>query len=527
VRDFWQNFPKAIEVADRSLVLRLFPHQYRDVHELQGGEQKTHVLYLSFLGCEEDLTRAAWIRAPLIPHSSPKWYADSETIPYLTPKSEDPNPDYLSLVDAAIDGDSTFALKGEVIDEYGWRHFGDLYADHEAVYYRGTPPIVSHYNNQYDALYGCVVQFLRSADMRWFDQLDRLAAHIVDIDLYHTHEDKAAYNNGLFWHTNHYTSAFTSTHRTYSKLAGQPGGGPANEHCYTTGLLHHYLLTGNTRSKQAVLDLAGWVIQTDDGNKTILRWLDRNATGAASATDSRSYHGPGRGAGNAINALLDAYVLTDDPAFLTKADQLIRRCIHPHDDIEERQLLDAERRWSYTVFLQILGKYLDIKTERGQLDSMYAYAQASLLHYAEWMAENEVPYLTTPEKLEYPTETWSAQDMQKSDVFKFAAKYAPQIWRERFLERSEHFFRSSLNELLSSETRTLTRPVVLMMTHGYMHAYFQHHAGVSAPEIDHASDFGPPEDFLPQRTRALRKLVLIGGVLISGTLLAAIRLLHF
>src|SRR5205807_1387061 len=38
---FWQNFPKALEAKDDALVLRLFPQQYGDVHELQGGEQKT------------------------------------------------------------------------------------------------------------------------------------------------------------------------------------------------------------------------------------------------------------------------------------------------------------------------------------------------------------------------------------------------------------------------------------------------------------------------------------------------------
>ena len=47
------------------------------------------------------------------------------------------NADYLQLVDAAIEGDDTFEHKREVIDEYGWRHFGDIYGDHEAVFHKG------------------------------------------------------------------------------------------------------------------------------------------------------------------------------------------------------------------------------------------------------------------------------------------------------------------------------------------------------------------------------------------------------
>ncbi len=45
---FWQNFPKAITADDNSLVLELFPSQYADLHEIQGGEQKTHVFYAAF-----------------------------------------------------------------------------------------------------------------------------------------------------------------------------------------------------------------------------------------------------------------------------------------------------------------------------------------------------------------------------------------------------------------------------------------------------------------------------------------------
>ena len=49
------------------------------------------------------------------------------------PLPDDPHADYVRLVNAAIEGPDTFELKRERVDEYGWRHFGDLYADHEAV----------------------------------------------------------------------------------------------------------------------------------------------------------------------------------------------------------------------------------------------------------------------------------------------------------------------------------------------------------------------------------------------------------
>src|SRR5262249_19709435 len=183
----------------------------------------------------------------------------------------------------------------------------------------------------------------------------------------------------------------------------------------------------------AAMELSQYAIDTDDGRKTIFRWLDRGPTGHATSSGSPLYHGPGRAPANSVNALLDGHRLTGERRFLDKAEQLIRRCIHPADDIPPRDLLDAENKWFYTMFLQALGRYLDYKAELGELDFLYAYARASLLHYCRWMTEHEYPYLDKPEKLEYPTETWAAQDMRKSEVFKYAAKHASGDERDRFL----------------------------------------------------------------------------------------------
>jgi hypothetical protein len=539
VPHFWQNFPQAIETTTDTLALRLFPRQYADVHELQGGEQKTHRFSILF---GTTATSAAaqqalnWHRAQVRAAATPAWYCSTSVIPYLTPKSDDPNTDYLRLVDAAIDGPDTFEQKREVIDEYGWRHFGDIYGDHEAVLHKGPTPLVSHYNNQYDPIAGFGYQFLRSGDLRWLRHMEELAAHVIDIDIYHTDHDKAAYNHGLFWHTFHYVDADTATHRSYPrsllKHGGKPhedpndpqrsgrplhvayalGGGPADEQNYASGLALHFFLTGDPGARAAALGLARWVIDMDDGRKTVFRWLAGGSTGLASQSRNSSYHGPGRGSGNSTAALLDGHRLSGDPAFLAKAEQLIRRCIHPADDVPRRNLLDVENRWFYTMFLQALGRYLDYKAERGERDSMYAYGRASLLHYARWMADNERPYLDRPEILEYPNETWAAQDMRKSEVFKYAARHGAGAERARFRERAEFFFRYSVEKLSSMPTRTLARPVVLLLCFGPAHAFFQRHTDSGAPPPDRdVRDFGAPEVFIPQKLRALRRFKLLAA----------------
>lgn len=507
---FWQNFPKAVEAATDSVALRLFPRQYADVHEIQGGEQKTHTVFASF--GRDDVTEVplAWCRERLLPRLEPSWYCSTGAVPYLIPTADDPNRDYTRLVNAAIEGDDTFERKREVIDEYGWRHFGDIYGDHEAVFRDGAPPLVSHYNNQYDVVAGFAYQFLRTGDPRWWAQMEQLASHVIDIDIYHTDRDKSAYNQGLFWHTYHYIDADRATHRSYPRAPKIGGGGPSAEQNYTTGLMLHYFLTGDPRLREAAIGLARFVVDIDDGRKTVFRWLARGRTGLATASGSFMYHGPGRGGANSLNALIDGHRLTGETALLEKAEELIRRAVHPLEEVETHHLLDAERKWFYTMFLQALGKYLDHKADSRQLDDMYTYGRACLLHYARWMAVHEYPYLDKSEMLEYPTETWAAQDIRKSEVFKFAAKHARGAERSRFLERSEFFFRYSTTTLMTMSTRTLARPVVVLLSNGFMHAYFKLRPETAAA-LPTRSDIKWPERevFVPQKVAAKKRFVAL------------------
>lgn len=507
--NFWQNFPKAIAARENRLCLDWFPRLANDVHELQGGEQKTHSAFVKFDVGQGQVLDLAWANNRLVPRTTPEWYACSGAIPYvMTSKTQGHTANALTkaeqLVLNAVEGSHTFFHRREAIDEYGWRHFGDLYADHEAVRHEGATPLVAHYNNQYDVIYGAIIQYLRTGDTRWFALMSDLAKHVIDIDIYHTENDRPAFNGGMFWHTEHYSDAATCTHRTFSRSnvgardVRSCGGGPSNEHNYTTGLLYYFFLTGDLAAKDAVEGLADWVINMDAGSRNLVSFVDRRSTGLASSTVSRDYHGPGRGAGNSINALLDAYSVTWDEQYLAKAELLIQRCIHPQDSIETRHLEDVEYRWSYTVFLQVLGKYLDFKAERRETDYMFSYAQESLLHYARWMLDHEVPYKQVLHKVEIPTETWPAQDIRKSNVFKYAAKYSCEPLRSAFLKQSELFFDACITDLLSFSTHALTRPIVLLMTNLSMHAYFAEHPNERGLQSDAKYDFGKLATFTPR-----------------------------
>ena len=396
---------------------------------------------------------------------------------------------------------------------YGWRNFGDVYGDHEAVKSSPEDPLVSQYNNQYDLVLGLGIHALRSSDVRYQELMHDLARHVVDIDIYHTTLDKPAYNQGQFWHTVHYIDAGLSTHRTYPK--GTCGGGPSSGQAYSRGLLLQYCLTGDETAKEAVTNMGDWMIAAEDGSQTKFRWLASGETGLTSASGSDSYHGPGRGSANCLEILVTAFQLSHDRKYLNQAERIIHRVVHPNQDLEALNLLDAERRWFYNMFLQALGRYLDVKLSCNELDETYAYGQQVLLRFADWMVENEYPYLDKPEILEFPNETWSGQEMRKCEVFQWAAKHATGDRRESYLAKAQFFFDVACQQLSESPRRSLCRPVALLMANGYSRSWFQKRDVLKAMPLGTDSDFGSPVVFKSQKQRAIQRaksIVIAAGL---------------
>lgn len=508
---FWQNFPKALSCRDNTINAQLFPDRFNDPYELQGGEQKTHTVYLHFGGQDQQEIKStvSSLHHPLVPHVDAGQYFSAgiapRPVPFKAVCDDAVCLQYQEYISAAIQGERSFFKRREIIDEYGWRNFGEMYADHEAVKHVGNKLFISHYNNQYDGIKGGLLQFMRTGNNEWYRLAEELAWHVADIDIYRTDRDRYEYNNGLFWHTDHHVEAATATHRTTSKKhfdLKDPrfvGGGPSYEHNYSTGFCYYYWMTGEKRFKECVLLFADYVIQGLDGPDTLLEYAKNTVKKvkakllSSGSTPFGSPYGlttgPGRGSGNALNTLIDAYLITSDAMYWRRAGWLIRQCVAPDDDITARDLLNAELRWMYLIFLQALGRYLEVCVEREQWDEDFQYARKSFVKYADWMREFEYPYLEKPEILEFPNETWAAQDIRKADILALAARYCEKEKRDAFLEKSRYFFEKTLEHILQfGENSYLTRPIVVMMTNGL--TYMEMAQGLRAdklPTLDYQS----------------------------------------
>lgn len=478
VCDFWQNFPMQLIGTTGGLRFELFP----STTELQGGESKTwHFSGQLHAAHPEDPSREAAL-ASIKTHQRPSpciryhhaYLNSTGVFPHLR-FSQNPNA-ISELIFRGLTGKMNFFEKREAADVYGWRHYGELYADHEAINCAPGEYFISHYNNQYDPLMGMTLQYLHWGELSWLKLIGPLAQHIKDIDIYDTNDDKAEYNGGLFWHTDHYLPAETSSHRSYSRhhtavYEGHAGGGgPGGQHCYTTGLALQYWLFGDEQAKAKVLQLTRWIRAFYNGSGSVLDRAFRLLTidFKQKQFTNIGIKAPGfrypldRGTGNYLIALLDAYDLTADADYVTEMASVIRQTVHPRDCLDERNLKDVENAWFYTVFLQAVARYLCLKESYQQIDDDYWYARHSFMTYLNWMRTEEGFYLDTPEKLEFPNDTWCAQEMRKANLFCFGWYFAADADPE-YLTRAEAFYHYIEQRLAQSPEAEYTRILALLM----------------------------------------------------------------
>ena len=474
LKNFWQNFPKSIDIEPSTVSIRLFPHHHGDNHELQGGERKTHEIFFDFNPLDLETIRSGRPLARL----DTATYENTRVFRYFSHAQKDKA--YENLINTSLDKSKGFLAKREILDEFGWRNFGEIYADHETYYHNGDNLFVSHYNNQYDPIESFAKQYALTGDTEWYQLMSELADHVMDIDIYHTDNDRAEYNKGLFWHTDHYTEAQTATHRTFSSLQIDEhgdlarGGGPGPEHCYTSGLVYYHYMTGSEEAKKTVLGLGEWIYNYHEGTGTLIETARKTLQedskvfiNTCKGAKIFKYAYPlDRGTGNYIRTMLDCYELTDEPHYLAHAEHIIKSTAGPSDEIDLRDLDKTEANWFYVVFLQELIRYLDLKRDLDQFDNNFYYTRSTLLHYAHWMVENEEPYLNSADELEHPNATCIAQETRKVNVLYAAYRYALKN-RSPLLEKARFFRDYLVGELTNNDTLHYARiQVLLLQNHG-------------------------------------------------------------
>lgn len=381
VRDFWQNFPKVLELGSGRLRIGLWPREYAGVHEVLGGEQKTHEMLFVFhdaaTGDEAVARRMEAFHRPLYGMPAPEAIYATRTFWPTAPLDREKFRLLEQTCDAFVypvgERRESVITRWDAIDEFGWRHFGDTFADNEVApprmvrdfpqHHLGRQPI-SHFGNEYDVNYGVLLQWLRRGDPRWMWLADVMCRHYADICIYHSDAEPAeAYRHGPFTHTTHETAAYRSTHRMYPREAGQYGlqyasGGPNAGHCYVASLAQHYYLTGDRISRESFLEVADWAVRSP--------WF------------TRKMMGDNRGIGNFLMTHVYAYQLTQERRFYDAAIAMADEVRAPFAGL------------GGTLFAKAAGRFLDMKLENAELDDDYQKVLGKLLLLGDL-------YLTLPD----------------------------------------------------------------------------------------------------------------------------------
>ena len=135
--NFWEEFPSALEVADSgAITIAPFPEQFPDLYELQGGERKTRTLFLASGEIASSRRAVTQALRPSVARCDAAHLRESGALSFFADVAD---ARHQMLIQNGLDGDRSFLWKRERQDEYGWRNFGDIYADHETVFVGEAP----------------------------------------------------------------------------------------------------------------------------------------------------------------------------------------------------------------------------------------------------------------------------------------------------------------------------------------------------------------------------------------------------
>ena len=271
LREFWQQWPKAVEARDGTVTLGIcpdFPKGLYDgkplaeenklyyalrggVHTFKVGVAKTHEVWATFFAGRPDAEKLARFfqaaEEPLLATCDPA-HASATRAAGEFPAAA---PDKFLGYDAWFERALTAHLKRrDQVREYGMLNYGDWFGERE----------VNWGNLEYDLASGMFIQYLRTGDRRFFQRGEQAARHHIDVDVVHATNSHlknpfgAPPKAGEIWlhclnHTGgYYTNAPLPVSATY-----QMGHSANFGHVWINGDVDYYYLTGDRRAREVAL----------------------------------------------------------------------------------------------------------------------------------------------------------------------------------------------------------------------------------------------------------------------------------
>ena len=287
IRDFWQNYEKAIEVNGKTLRLWLWPTEGKwprpgrnltskhlrrlngfakdKLYLLRGSAHKGHEFILDFSGRATEAT-AAELSEPFFARASAQYYAQTEAVPAIftpgTAKTGNRGCDFklkswnkmgrnvadpktTKSIFAARNEYQVFGIGyfGDSSHWYGWMDFGDL-----------SVPGKGQVSLHYDWPLLVMLEYLRNGDASALRLATEMARHRIDVDQYWSDRDPPNINgiqSGSVWPTFHAKGGKRKGRAT----GPNPGG------TWIAGPALWYMLTGEPKAREACLRSAEGLVR--------------------------------------------------------------------------------------------------------------------------------------------------------------------------------------------------------------------------------------------------------------------------
>ena len=280
LRDFWQQWPKAVQIAPEGMRLGLLPafetgdfshmepwykHQWffnGNCYQLRNGQARSWDLFLS--RGHSGLELASLAATPPVPVPDPAQAIATGVWGEVQPAGIDEMAEYDPWAERLFE---SYVTSIEAQRDYGAMNWGDWFGERR----------INWGNHEYDTTNQLLIQYARTGNpvyLRWADAAGR---HSAEVDtVHHVNPDLAAYFDN--WHHPTYPSRPGLVHehahghvggfmseREVQELLREKGIGkhakgmpyscldPFNlGHVWTTGMMRLYFLTGNPFLKETV-----------------------------------------------------------------------------------------------------------------------------------------------------------------------------------------------------------------------------------------------------------------------------------
>jgi hypothetical protein len=380
VHQFWQNWPKSLEVKPGELRIGLCPdfdsgrydghpimeeakHYYylRDgVYTFKIGMARTHQLWANFFADEPDVAALAdFYRAtekPLLAQCSPDYVCATGVLGDAPPADPQKYHGYDAWLDASF---QKHLEDQDRVRENGMLNFGD--------WWDGKKFGGGWGNQEYDTSHIFFTQYLRSGDRRYFDRARQGAWHLMDVDTLHAVNPHIYGLNhhgepqpGHIWtHSVGHTGGYYDEAPLEASNWMQGGALQNLGHVWIGGLSDCYVLTGNLRA----LDVA-------------ILAADRLAS-----LCPVGYSDHIRALGWPLNAVMTAYEMTGDDKYLSAADRQWELL---------RSNLDPERGWVVMLAYGHCSHQGKAGRCRGQNTYMLGLTLSALARYHQATGDPEV-----------------------------------------------------------------------------------------------------------------------------------------